>query len=307
MKQSIDLREFNMASIKDPSTLLWIGKRKTGKSFCVRDFLWYHQDVPVVTAISGSEESNSFYGDLIPKSLTFPDYTSDIVQRVLDRQQKVIEKKREPKYAKLDERMIFIMDDLMHNVKEWIKDPNIRYISMNGRHKRMFWILTMQYVLGIPPAFRTNIDYVFIMRENLVQNRRRLYEAFCGMFPTYDVFSQVMDKVTENYGCLVVANNARSNNLLDQVFWYRAREHPPFRLCAPVLWRHQEHVQAPMQFGRTKSSFTVQCLKTEEKQEKKEAEPPIQVQSQIVSHMRPFPISQHKKALQASELTRLSA
>lgn len=233
-----------MSSIKEPANCLWIGKRKTGKSFCIRDFLWHHQDIPVCTVISGSEDSNEFYKELVPPVLIHPDYTPEIIENVLERQQRVIEKKqRKPEqYATMDPRQILIMDDLMHNVSTWIKDKNIRYISMNGRHKKMFWLLTMQYVFGIPPAFRTNIDYVFIMRENIHQNKKRLYDAFCGMFPSLDVFSMVLDRVTENFGCMVIVNCSRSNKLTDQVFWYRAKPRPSFRLCSPIVWAHQQRV-----------------------------------------------------------------
>ena len=33
------------------------------------------------------------------------------------------------------------------------------------------------------------------------------------MFPSFEVFCQVMDQCTENYECLVIHNNAKSNKL----------------------------------------------------------------------------------------------
>ena len=41
----------------------------------------------------------------------------------------------------------------------------MRLLFMNGRHWKIILIITMQYPLGIPPNLRTNIDYVFILRE----------------------------------------------------------------------------------------------------------------------------------------------
>jgi len=98
------------------------------------------------------------------------------------------------------------------------------------------FIITMQYAIGIPPNLRTNIDYVFILRENYISNRRKLYEQFAGMFPDFDSFCQVMNQCTENYECLVVDNNAKSNKLEDQVFWYKAAPRQDFRLCNPEFW-----------------------------------------------------------------------
>ena len=109
---------------------------------------------------------------------------------------------------------------------------------MNGRHFKLLFVITMQYALGIPPNLRTNIDYVFILRENIVQNRRRLYDSYAGMFPTFEVFCQVMNQCTENYECLVINNNAKSNKIEDQVFWYKAESHPPFQMGAAVFWQH---------------------------------------------------------------------
>ena len=77
----------------------------------------------------------------------------------------------------------------------------------------------MQYPLGIPPDLRTQIDYTFIFRNNLIGNRKRIYENYAGLFPTFDVFCQVMDQCTDDFGCIVIDNTAKSNRLEDQVFW----------------------------------------------------------------------------------------
>ena len=42
------------------------------------------------------------------------------------------------------------------------------------------------------------------------------------MFSTFESFCQVMDQCTENYECLVVCNNSKSNRLEEQIFWYKA-------------------------------------------------------------------------------------
>jgi len=103
------------------------------------------------------------------------------------------------------------------------------------------FIITMQYALGIPPNLRTNIDYVFILRENYVSNRKRLYENYAGMFPSFEIFCQVMDQCTEDYNCLVIHNNAKSNKLEDQVFWYKAAPHDDFKIGAKQFWDYQAH------------------------------------------------------------------
>ena len=107
---------------------------------------------------------------------------------------------------------------------------------MNGRHWKIMLVITMQYPLGVPPNLRTNIDYTFILREPYLTNRKRIFENYAGMFSTFESFCQVMDQCTENYECLVISNNAKSNKLEDQIFWYKASSHGPFKLGSKEFW-----------------------------------------------------------------------
>ena len=93
----------------------------------------------------------------------------------------------------------------------------------------------MQYPVGIPPFLRTNIDYVFILRENVISNRKRIYEHYAGMIPSFDAFCQIMDNCAEDYECLVIDNTTSSATLKDRVFWYKAESHADFRMF-PGFW-----------------------------------------------------------------------
>ena len=238
---NLALRKFDINKITSDKVCVFIGKRETGKSFLVKDLLYYHKDVPIGTVISGTESANSFYGKIIPNLFIHDLYTAEIVSNSLKRQKMVIKKinKEKTSYGKsnIDPRAFLILDDCLYD-QTWIRDTNIRSLFMNGRHYKILFIITMQYALGIPPSLRTNIDYVFILRENYVSNRKRLYEHYAGMFPTFEVFCQVMDQCTEDYHCLVINNNAQSNKLEDQVFWYKADDHPSFKIGAAEFWEH---------------------------------------------------------------------
>lgn len=242
---NLELKKFDMKQIsfkpneaKGPVIVL-SGRRDTGKSFLVRDLLYYHQDIPIGTVISGTEEGNGFYGKLVPKLFIHNEYNTAIIENILKRQRQVLKqiKKEMEAYKKstIDARTFVILDDCLYD-NTWAKDKLIRLLFMNGRHWKVMLIITMQYPLGIPPTLRTNIDYVFILREPYIANRKRLYENYAGMFPTFESFSQVMDQCTENYECLVINNNSKSNKLQDQVFWYKAESHNDFRLGSKEFW-----------------------------------------------------------------------
>jgi hypothetical protein len=238
---NLRLKKFDMTKIKHDKVVVLIGKRETGKSFLVKDLLWHHQSLPCGTVISGTEGANQFYSKVVPPMFIHEEYSPLIIANVLKRQ-KLIAKKiskdlSERGSTSVDPRNFLILDDCLYDTS-WIRDRNVRYLFMNGRHVHTMFIITMQYAIGIPPNLRTNIDYVFILRENIISNRRKLYEQYAGMFPDFDSFCQVMNQCTENFECLVIDNNAKSNKLEDQVFWYKATPHQDFKLCAPEFWAH---------------------------------------------------------------------
>jgi len=242
---TLELKKFDMKSIsfkpnenKGPVVVL-IGKRDTGKSFLVRDLLFYQQEIPIGTVIAGTEEGNGFYAKMVPKLFVHNEYNTAIIENILKRQRTVLKqiKKEMETYKRstIDPRAFVILDDCLYDAT-WTRDKMMRLLFMNGRHWKVMLVITMQYPLGIPPTLRTNIDYVFILRENYIANRKRIYENYAGMFPTFEAFCQVMDQCTENYECLVINNNSKSNKLHDQVFWYKADSHGDFRLGSKEFW-----------------------------------------------------------------------
>ncbi len=242
---NLNLEKFSMRSIvfksneaKGPVVVL-VGRRDTGKTFLVNDLLYYHQDIPIGTVISGTEEGNGFYSSIVPKLFIHNEYNTVIIENILKRQKEVLKqiKREKAQFNKstIDPRTFVILDDCLYD-NSWSRDKLMRCLFMNGRHWKVMLVITMQFPLGIPPALRTQIDYVFILREQYISNRKRIYENYAGMFPTFEAFCQVMDQCTENYECLVINNNAKSNKLQDQIFWYKADSHGEFRLGAREFW-----------------------------------------------------------------------
>lgn len=248
---TLELKKFDMRSItfkpdenKGPVIVL-IGRRDTGKSFLVKDLLWHHQDIPVGTVISGTEMANGFYAKHVPKLFIHDEYNTVLIENILRRQKAVLKQVKGQmdayKKTSIDPRTFVILDDCLYD-NTWAKDKMMRLLFMNGRHWKVMLIITMQYPLGIPPQLRTNIDYVFILRENYLSNRERIWKNYASMFPTLESFCSVMDQTTENYECMVINNNAKSNKIGDQVFWYKAQDRPDFKLGSKEFWEMSKNM-----------------------------------------------------------------
>ena len=280
MGMNFNIKKFNMNMIRERCDLdsrkapmiVLIGKRDTGKSFLVRDILANCREAfPIGTVISGSEVASPFFQDLVPSKLIHDKYNPQIVMNSIKRQMAVKQARnnemRNGGHSNTDPRAFLILDDCLYD-KTWMNEESTRYVFMNGRHIDLATLITMQYPLGVPPNLRTNIDFVFILRENVLGNRKRIYDNYAGMFPTFQMFCQFMDQCTENYECLVVCNGIQSNRLEDQVFWYKASEHPPFKMCDQSLWIDNK------QFS---SSFLAQDEYDPNKVRKKNSDPWVKV------------------------------
>jgi hypothetical protein len=250
----LDLKKFSMSNINfsaqeasNGPVIVLIGRRDTGKSYLVRDLLYYHQDIPIGTVIAGTEAGNGFYSHHVPRLFIHDEYNTVIIENILKRQRVVLKQinKEMTNYnrSNIDPRAFVILDDCLYD-SSWTKDKVMRLLFMNGRHWRIMLIITMQYPLGVPPNLRTNIDYVFILREPYISNRKRIYENYAGMFPTFESFSQVLDQCTENYECLVIDNNSKSNKLVDQIFWYKAESHLDFKLGSREFWEISKDINS---------------------------------------------------------------
>jgi hypothetical protein len=268
----LELRKFDISKISHDSVVVMIGKRRTGKSFLVKDMLYYHTDIPLGTVISGTEIANRFYGEFVPNVFIHDEVDPELMTNVVKRQYMIKKQigNEERLYggSKIDPRTFVILDDCLYD-GSWARDKNIRSLFMNGRHFPALFIITMQYPLGIPPNLRTNIDYVFILRENIVANRKRIFENYAGMFPSFEVFCQVMDQCTENFECLVINNSSLSNKLEDCVFYYRGEQHENYRMCSNRFWMNNDQVEdensddefSKEPFQKNKSGVKINVLK----------------------------------------------
>ncbi len=243
---NVNLRKFDMKMIPQDAVVIFIGRRRTGKSTLVKDLLFHHQKMPLGTVISGTEESNDFYKSIIPPILIHGEYNPAIIAGFCKRQRivcmRVKEEMERTGQARTDPRSFLIMDDCLYD-NSWLTDKNIRYLFLNGRHLKVFFLITMQYPLGIPPVLRTNVDYVFILREPSPSNRQRIFNNFGSAFPSFDFFCQIMDACTQNYECVVINNNSLSNRLEDIVFYYKADMHGDFKIGAPEIWAQSQNLK----------------------------------------------------------------
>ena len=279
----LNIKKFDPSAMKQWRTIIFVGKRGSGKSVLMKDVISHlkkvrenaraankgspqlfdlvllplsplpflillRQHVDFGLAMSPTEESASLFRSILPPTSVYDgaaaharppfrpsyshqptratDYNSEALEKTISFQRSYIRKNKGKKHY----HVMLLMDDCMYD-KSVMKGKAIRDLFMNGRHLKITYCNALQYCMDMGPDLRSNTDYVFCLRENIIENRQRLYKYFFGMFGTYDEFARVMDNCTENHECIVLDNTSGSNKVEECVFWYKATHPvPDFKL-----------------------------------------------------------------------------
>lgn len=236
----------------------------THNSWLVRDIFYHHKEVPWGLIFSGTEEANPFFGDFIPSSFIHEEFDPSLIDTLLLKQSKKVKKAREKgiKDGLLPQNRAFVVLDDMLADSAWAKDKTIKTIFFNGRHYNLFFILTMQYPLGIPPALRSNIDYVFVFNEPSIKNRKKIYDDYGGCISSFDHFCNILDSCTTDHKCLVIKTSGNSNELKDQIFWYKAQKHENFKVGHKLFWEyHNLHYNSKHDQEKNEEQEEIEKLK----------------------------------------------
>jgi hypothetical protein len=220
----LPIQEFSLSEFCADPSILMIAKRGSGKSWVTKAVLYKFHKIPVGVIISPTEKDNPFFSDFFPDSYIYYKYESSIIKKVLIRQKMMLKKSREKREDGkfVDPRAVVVMDDCLADKGSWARDPPIMDLLFNGRHRKITYILTMQYPLGIKPELRSNFDYVFLLAEDYISNMKKLYDHYAGMFPDFNSFREVFRQLTSDFGAMVIKNRGARANLFDKIAFYKA-------------------------------------------------------------------------------------
>ena len=192
-----------------------VGKPGTGKSTLIKSLLYAKKHIfPVGVAMSGSEDTNHAYQEIMPSTFVFNSYNEEKVKDIIKRQKLAHAHLANP-WA------VLILDDCTDDPKIFHK-PLQQAIYKKGRHWKLLYILSLQYAMDVKPVIRTNVDGIFILREPLLKNREALYKNYASIIPDFTTFCELMDQLTDDYNSLYIHGATQTNKWQECVYYWKA-------------------------------------------------------------------------------------
>lgn len=233
-----NIREFDPSTIRDYSTILVAGGRRTGKSFCARDLLWWLKHrVYDCYVYSGTVDEDHPWDKYTPEKYVqyveteFPDAH---LQHALDVQS--MRKDIAKKHSVACPPTLLMFEDLEFLKKSMWKNQSIRTVMFNGRWRKCFAIAAVQYIMEIDMAVRSMFDYAIFTMCPVVAVRERIWKQYAGIFPTFDEFEAAFAMCTANHNCMVIDCRATSYKVEDTVFYYKASDRGFFHIGVEDVW-----------------------------------------------------------------------
>ena len=215
-----NIRKFQFSMCKPNRVFLVVGKRGSGKSLLLLDILHKTSNMIdfalAMTATIPTQKKLSRH--IARQYVRLGGYDHDLADKFLQVCKALVQNKARRR------NMALILDDCIGGDNgKFLKGNTISSLVLNGRHFHSSLYITTQYLMTVPPAIRSNTDYVFVLAESSRVVRKKIWETFFGMISTFVEFEKFFSVATQHYSALVLDTTQSSNNIEDCVFWYKAK------------------------------------------------------------------------------------
>lgn len=181
---------------------------------------------PTAKVFIGSEDNYQKFCDIFGKMYVMNMWNEEEERRHIMRQKKCVLENRKGAIAN---HSINILDDVTDDPKIF-KTPLIQGLfKIGSQHWEQLLFVGLQYAIDVPPSVRTSVSYVAIGRVPEENQRRSLYDNFGGICGSYDKFCDILDQLTGDFTFVIFKRRSQSNELEDNIFWYRTKKLPPWK------------------------------------------------------------------------------
>lgn len=259
--QDVPVNVWNPAMMPADAAVVCFGRRRSGKSWLMRDILYCYRDVFDRGLVFTGTKANYFFqyvpdekrpedirkeglpNGFIPEQAVVDGYDKSVLGNFLGLQMNIRENaERYRKEQGYELPAFVVLDDVIDDgeIRRDGQSGHLLSLFSKGRHYKLFTILATQYPKAIPARVRDNLDFAIIFRLESKLEKEAMLEHFMGELNPRTA-EEVMRMYThrEEGGpvqCLII--DLRAGTPFDKkYFTYVARgELPEFKMGSKVFW-----------------------------------------------------------------------
>lgn len=224
-----NVASFQLQRLPESATMVLIGKRLSGKTTTIMNILHHFMYVfEFGFIVCASNTTCETYGTAVPKEFIVPSADGEFIEKIIQYQEK--------RSKKGTIQPIFIVFDDLNFDQKLLRGTAMFKLFANGRHYKIFILLSLQYLRGIGPNCRGNIDAVVLHRETVIKNQRKLFDDYACGFQTFEDFRGVFEQVASNRRVMVMMKCEEQKNDFPVYTWLPHHPLPPFRINTQGIW-----------------------------------------------------------------------
>lgn len=217
-----------------------------GKSFLIRDIMQKLPRIPIGRIIAGSEKYDPYYSKFCPDILISTEFNIKTIEEFFDRAVEITKlKNTSTQFKHVNNKSLLLLDDCFHKKSSWMKEQIISEVIMNGRHAGVTVMIAMQSPKGFQAELKGCIDFVFVAQHTSYTDRKTIFDNYSVGIKTFGQFNKIMDSLKENQFLVFKRNGTDSSKIIDNVFIYKAKDHPGFKMFSPLIWREHNNKYDP--------------------------------------------------------------
>lgn len=167
-----------------PKNILILGPRASGKTELIKYIISLLQHQTKFYLFTSQPESYNVKGDVL----------TEINEVYLN---KIIENNTNHKVC-------VIFDDVFIN-----SINNFEKYVLNSKFHNITNIISLQYD-SLIPSIRTNINLSMFFYDNNISNKKKYYDKYFGIIPTFKLYNEIFNMVTQKYGLICLTNYGKN-------------------------------------------------------------------------------------------------
>lgn len=203
-EQTLNIKKFDFSNIPSNNVFSILGKRQSGKTNLCMD---------VIKNIKTKHHEIIFTHK---EELT----CEETLKNLINKQYTMC---KNDNFHAIGTDSLVLLDDCIISKKINKSCSSFCELLLSGRRLKITAIFTMQYPVVLKPELRVNIDYIFLLAEDNIQNIKKIYNTFGGFFKTFEDFKTIFLELTKDFGAMVITSSY-CNDINNKIFWYKVSD-----------------------------------------------------------------------------------